>query len=517
MNKSTTKLIQYALAASVLLPLFYVNFLMYMSGNILMAMGMLGLLVLGIFIYASHKGYVYRYLFPGLLGFLIFVIFPLIYTFWISFHKYDARNLLTKERVEQILLSETFEPEGALGYAYKIYPGVSFNTYQLALTPKDGPATAEQLPPMFLSPEFSLPLVDDPQILDLSLSPTPPSGEALTLGEITRGKLHVMLRGLKLKLPDQQIVALSSLREFSTQKPVWEKTKDGGFKNLQDGTLIHAQSNSGFFETEDGERVGVGFRTWAGGENYSRIINDEQIKQPFVRIFFWTFAFAFLSMLTTFALGMFLAVLLEWEGLKARTLYRTLLIFPYAVPAFLSILTFQGMFNQEFGAVNEFLGALFHITPEWNTNPWLAKTMILIVNLWLGYPYMMIICTGNLQSISKSIYEASAIDGSTPWANFKRLTLPLVLPPMIPVLIASFAFNFNNFNLIFLLTGGSPKMVGGAGIAGETDILVTYTFNLAFKNSGADYGLASAIATILFVIVGILAWLNLKKTQGSAS
>ena len=264
----------------------------------------------------------------------------------------------------------------------------------------------------------------------------------------------------------------------------------------------------------EGSPVGFGFRAWSGLENYTRILTDPRIKGPFLRIFVWTFCFAGLSVLTTFSLGMFLAVVLEWEELKGRRLYRTLLILPYAVPAFLSILIFQGMFNEQYGAVNEFLSVIFFgWKPDWNTNPWMARLMIVIVNLWLGYPYMMIVCTGNLQSIPKTIYEASSIDGSNAFHNFKSLTLPLVLPSMIPVLIASFAFNFNNFNLIYLLTGGGPPMVGGTGIAGETDILVTYTFNLAFRNSGADYGLASAIATLLFVIVGTLAWVNLKKTS----
>jgi maltose/maltodextrin transport system permease protein len=124
---------------------------------------------------------------------------------------------------------------------------------------------------------------------------------------------------------------------------------------------------------------------------------------------------------------------------------------------------------------------------------------------------MMLICTGMLQSIPSAIYEASAIDGSSPVVDFCRLTLPLVLPPLVPILISSFAFNFNNFNLIYLLTAGGPKMVGG-GIAGETDLLVNYTFNIAFRDSGKNFGLASAIATMLFVIVGFLAWLNLKLT-----
>ena len=140
--------------------------------------------------------------------------------------------------------------------------------------------------------------------------------------------------------------------------------------------------------------------------------------------------------------------------------------------------------------------------------------MVLIVNTWLGYPYMMLIGTGMLQSIPSSIYEASAIDGSNAWTDFFKLTLPLVVPPMIPILIFTFSFNFNNFNLIYLLTKGGPQMMGGAG--GETDLLVNYTYKLAFLDSGTNFGLASAIATMLFIIVGVLAWINLRLTKERA-
>jgi maltose/maltodextrin transport system permease protein len=166
--------------------------------------------------------------------------------------------------------------------------------------------------------------------------------------------------------------------------------------------------------------------------------------------------------------------------------------------------------------VNEFLRALHLFVPEWETNPWGARAMILLVNLWLGYPYMMLVCTGMLQSVPSDIYEASALDGSNSITNFFWLTLPLVFPPLVPLLVASFAFNFNNFTLVYLLTGGGPRMVGG-GIAGETDLLVTYTFNLAFRDSGTNYGLASAVATVLFFIVGTLAWLNLRLSAKKAT
>jgi maltose/maltodextrin transport system permease protein len=513
--------IQRLVGGVILVPFLYVNFLMYMSGHILIAISFLIILLLGTLIYTSRKGYVYRYLFPGLLGFMAFVIFPLVYTVWTSAHKYDARNLLTYERIHSDFLSQTYRADDAPTFNYELIPSAKEAEYHLLLRmAKEDEGPVDKPPADFVSGSFPITVPDDEEAVAaipvaLLTAANTPKGEALQLRDITRNKLHVALRGFMFALPDGTQVSMTGLRSFAARMPLWKAGQDNTLINQQDGMTIHPDRKLGFFVDEQGEPVGYGFRTLAGARNYRRIFTDERIKGPFLKIFIWTMTFALLSVVTTFAIGMFLAVLLEWKHMKGRNLYRTLLILPYAVPAFLSILTFQGMFNQEFGAVNEFMSAVFNVAPDWNTNAYLAKLMILIVNLWLGYPYMMIICTGNLQSIPDTIYEASAIDGSGPITNFRRLTLPLVLPSMLPVLIASFAFNFNNFNLIFLLTQGRPKMVGGTGVAGETDILVSYTFNLAFKDSGTDYGLASAIATILFIIVGTLAWINLKKTQGS--
>ena len=263
-----------------------------------------------------------------------------------------------------------------------------------------------------------------------------------------------------------------------------------------------------FSSTTRERRLGSAFARSPGFYNYTRILTDPRIRGPFLRIFVWTFAFSALSVLLTFSVGMLISVLLEQPDIRFKRTYRTLLILPYAVPAVLSILILKGLFNQEFGAVNEMLRGIFGFAPEWETNPWGARAMVLLVNIWLGYPYMMLICTGMLQSIPSSIYEASAIDGSNKVVDFFSLTLPLVLPAMIPILISSFAFNFNNFNLIFLLTGGGPQMVGGN--AGETDLLVNFVYNIAFRDSGTNYGLAGAIATLLFILIGALSWINLK-------
>jgi len=499
--------VRQVVVALVVLAALYFNFMIYLAGNAWISLAMLIVIALGAYIYSSPKAITFRYLFPGFLGFGLFVIFPLLYTVYIGFTKYSSQNLLPYDRALAVLRQETFLT-GELTYSYRLF--VQDNgRYILVIQDNKDPNHRYASEPFELKAGQQPAVTDPPQLLTPVDVNVQPPGKPLEMAQITREKLFIPMRGRQFALPDHSTVALEGLMKFAARQPLWNLNPDGTLTNKTNGSVIHADPHLGFFVNEKGEKVGVGFRTFSGFENYIRIVTDPRIQGPFIKIFLWTVAFSGLSVICTFAVGIFLAVILQWKELRGRRVYRTLLILPYAVPAVLSILIFRGLFNQEFGAVNEFLKAIFHFAPEWETNPWGARAMILLVNVWLGYPYMMLICTGMLQAIPDGIYEASAIDGSNAVVDFFQLTMPLVLPPLFPILISSFAFNFNNFNLVYLLTAGGPKMVGG-GIAGETDLLVTYTFSLAFRDSGTNYGLASAIATLLFIIVGALAWLNLR-------
>jgi maltose/maltodextrin transport system permease protein len=270
---------------------------------------------------------------------------------------------------------------------------------------------------------------------------------------------------------------------------------------------------SGFFESTRGERIQPGFKVGIGWANYTRILFDADMRGPFFSIFIWTVVFAGLTVLFSTALGMTLAVVLNWESLRYRTLYRTLLFLPYAVPGFISILVFKGLFNQNFGEINAILNAAFGVRPAWFADPTLAKSMLLIVNTWLGYPYIMVLCTGLIKAIPADLYEASAIAGAKPLTNFFRITVPLIARPLTPLLISAFAFNFNNFVLISLLTDGRPDYLNTKLPAGTTDILVSYTYRIAFTDAGANFGLAAAISTLIFFMVAFLSMANLKLTH----
>jgi arabinogalactan oligomer/maltooligosaccharide transport system permease protein len=166
------------------------------------------------------------------------------------------------------------------------------------------------------------------------------------------------------------------------------------------------------------------------------------------------------------------------------------------------------MFNQDYGLINNITG----LNVDWLGNPWAAKAAILIANLWLGFPYMFLVCTGALQAIPGDLKEAASIDGASGFTQFRKITFPLLLVTVAPLLVASFAFNFNNFNAIQLLTEGGPFSPANP-TAGGTDILISYTYRLAFGTSGQAIGFASAVSVILFILTGVLAFIQFRGTR----
>jgi arabinogalactan oligomer/maltooligosaccharide transport system permease protein len=218
--------------------------------------------------------------------------------------------------------------------------------------------------------------------------------------------------------------------------------------------------------------------------------------------------FASLTVLTQFSLGLLLAIAMN-RPLRGRRIYRSIFILPYAMPSIMSILIWGGMFDTEFGAINN----LFGTDIAWFQSSLFARTAVIIVNLWLGFPYFYLICSGALQAIPADLSEAAAIDGANPRQIFSKITLPLLLQVVAPLLVASFAFNFNNFNLIYLLTGGGPSSPLDGDIAGATDILISYTYKIAFVGDVQNLGLASAISVVIFAIIAAISLYGVRKSK----
>jgi maltose/maltodextrin transport system permease protein len=422
----------------------------------------------------------------------------------IGFTNYSASNLLSEDRARSYLLEQA-EVSEARAYEFSVH--ADGDKVRLVLTPKDEGASSAR----FASAPMLLVAVPTDAVSMQPLALDAPLAAPDNLRQVIANR--DALKALRLTLPDQSVLVYAGLREFAVFEPLWQAQSGGALKRLADGVVYLPNRDTGYFEDAQGERLQPGFKVGVGFANYARLFGDEDMRGPFLSIFIWTVVFAGLTVLFSTAIGMTLAVVLNWEALKYRTLYRTLLFLPYAVPGFISILVFKGLFNQNFGEINAILDAVFGVKPAWFADPTLAKTMILIVNTWLGYPYIMVLCTGLIKSIPADLYEASAIAGAKPLTNFFRITAPLIVKPLTPLLISAFAFNFNNFVLISLLTDGRPDYLNTKLPAGTTDILVSYTYRIAFTDAGANFGLAAAISTVIFFLVAILSLVNLKLTQ----
>ncbi|CAM3670372.1 Maltose transport system permease protein MalF [Vibrio aerogenes CECT 7868] len=484
----------------------YASILMFSRGELAFAMLTIVLTALAIYIFGSRKTYAHRYIYPGIAGMILFILFPLLYTVGLSFTNYSAKNQLSLERAQSVLLAQTFR--SGKNFPFTLYQGEE--GYRIIINAGGKQLTTAPFDFHKLSRER----------MSLSVSDA-------SLAGLKKVKLKTVIQHRKqlgqttLQMPDGALVRMNGLRKFAAISPLYSRIDKGQtLHNHQTGQDLKPNMSTGFYQPVDeagaftGQPVSPGFIVRTGTANFQRVWQDEGIKEPFVSIFIWTVVFSVATVVLTLAIGLILASLVQWEALKGRAVYRVLLILPYAVPAFISILIFKGLFNQSFGEINLVLKALFGLSPAWFSDPFLARSMVIIVNTWLGFPYMMILCMGLLKAIPDDLYEASAIDGAGPFYNFMKITVPLMIKPLTPLLIASFAFNFNNFVMIYLLTSGGPNMIGTSEPAGYTDLLVSYTYRIAFEGSGGrDFGLASAIATLIFLLVGALALFNLRFTR----
>ena len=492
----------------------FLVFNIYVAGHPVWALCVLALVSAGFYIYLSNIAFAYRYLFPGLAGMALFVAFPLLYTVQIGFTNYSSNNLLSLERARAYLLEQTL-PDESRSLGYTLHPdGDEFRLVLMPLHEDEDELDSVKLVALqaasLVSTRLALRSAQPPELTEM-LPLTQASfhiNEPLPLKELL--KHRDVLMHLKLKLPDGRLLSYTGVREFGPLNNIWKENADGSLTQAETGERFRPNMHSGFFENDSGARLQPGFKVNIGFGNYARMFSDPDFRGPFLAIFGWTLVFASLTVLFSLTIGITLAVLLNWEALRFRTLYRTLLFLPYAVPGFISILVFKGLFNQNFGEINAILSGLFGIKPAWFADPLLAKVMILIVNTWLGYPFMMVLCSGLIKAIPADLYEASAIAGARPLANFFRITAPLIVKPLMPLLISAFAFNFNNFVLIALLTNGRPDFLNTKIPAGTTDILVSYTYRIAFQDSGQNFGLAAAISTMIFFLVALLSLAHLK-------
>ena len=247
---------------------------------------------------------------------------------------------------------------------------------------------------------------------------------------------------------------------------------------------------------------------WVGWENFQTMLGTDmsgtgKFAYTFREILIWTLLWALIATFSNYFLGMFVAIAINRKGIKFKRGFRTMLVMTIAVPQFVSLLLVSKMFADE-GIVNSILKGLGWITENigWLTTPDLARIMVLVINLWVGIPYLMLITTGVLMNIPADLYESAKIDGASGIKQFTKITLPYMLFVTGPYLLTSFTANINNFNVIYLLTGGAPKTAAFEGGAGNTDLLITWLYSLTVENN--DYKTAAVIGILVFLVVAVI-------------
>ena len=245
--------------------------------------------------------------------------------------------------------------------------------------------------------------------------------------------------------------------------------------------------------------------TWVGLENFKNLFSFGKtgFGDTFFHVLLWTLVWALLATFIDYFLGIAVAILINKKGIKFKKFWRTCLVMTIAVPQFVSLLYVSKMFDNA-GIINATLlklGIIRNAIPFWQ-DPLLAKITIVIVNIWIGIPYLMLMSTGLLMNIPEDLYESARIDGATPWQMFVNITMPYMLFVTGPYLLTSYTGNLNNFNVIYLLTGGGPKSMSYTGGAGGTDLLVTWLYKMTINDT--DYKMAAVIGIMVFIVTAVI-------------
>ncbi|GAA1884821.1 ABC transporter permease subunit [Lapillicoccus jejuensis] len=456
-------------------------------------------------VYSTRRAVPMKYLLPGLVLLLALQVWPIVYTVATAFTNYGDGHAVSKEEATRSIIANSVQE----------VPGTPRYRMSVAVPAGSSPDTGD-LALLLTDPQGKSYVGTSKGLKDL-----PSDGVSKTVtGKITAAKGWTILTArqvnarkdlanLAVPTSDGGGIKPVGLSEAFVGKTtiVYDAAKDT-LTNTTTGKVYVPRNAFWVPQDGQGDAFPTGWKENVGLKNFSTLLTNETIRAGFLSIFVWNVVFAVVSVGSTFLLGMLLALLFDDNRIKGRKVYRSILILPYAIPGFVTALLWRSMFNQDFGLINNLTG----LDVDWLGNPWAAKAAILLTNLWLGFPYMFLVCTGALQSIPGDVREAAKIDGASPFRTLRSIIMPLLLVAVGPLLIASFAFNFNNFGLIYLLTKGGPYESADTSI-GSSDLLITYAFRLAFSGVTPNYGLASTVSIFIFVIVALMSYAGFRRTK----
>ena len=516
----------------------FVAFVLFMREQWLaVAVAVVGMIIVN-WLYLRRGGLPAKYLAPGVILLLAFQVYVLFFSAYTAFTNYGSYHNGDQNLAVSAIKAAGFGAvEGAPQYDVKLVQDEK-QRYNFLLTDAvngkvlvggsavpltEIPACSQAISEVIATnattvsdSECKIEILAD----NIAIAVSAPGYTEASQAGLTRGQTN-SLAALRLYLDPNdtqgQFIKTEDLMVAVTNQEelIWNE-EEKSFLRVTDGVVFN-EAKDGYFRaggTTDGEKVSdIGWRVEVGFANFEKIFTDEDLRQPLLKIISWTFVFAFLSVVTTFIAGLAIALLFNDDRMKGKRVYRALMILPYAFPAFLSAYVWRGLLDTDNGFVNNVI--LGGTEVPWLTEEFPARVAILLVNLWLGFPYMFLITTGALQAIPPELTESATIDGATPWQILRQIKMPLLLVSIAPLLIASFAFNFNNFTLIYLLTEGGPLDSASSGYdAGGTDILITFVYKIAFSSGGGqDYGLASAFSILIFIIVATFSLISFRRTR----
>ena len=481
---------------------------LFISGNWVMFLGLAVVTVALFIIYTTKRAIPAKYLFPGTALLCIFIVVPILFTVQISTTNYgDGTRTGKAETIERIVSTSVVQSENSTIYSMSLVTTGSLT---------DGPFSL-----LLVHPETGVVSVGDQE----GLRELDAADVTLEGGKIVAVDGYTLLSAKQANAAGDAVTSLAvplgdgttAIRPsglttaFEGRATIFFDEDAGSLVNLATGTTYHVETvgDREYFFDENGVRAfDQSWKASVGFDNYASLLTDPTIRQSLLQTFAWTLFFALFSVGATFFVGLFIAVVFNDVRMRGARVYRSLMIIPYAIPTFIGFLVWSTFYNKDFGLINQ----VFGLSIDWMGDATWAKIAICIANLWAGIPYMFLISTGALQSVPEEVAEAAAIDGAGPVRTFAKIKFPLLLISVAPLLVSSFAYNFNNFNAIRLMTGGGPFKGDGA-VFGGTDILISGIYRLAFGGEGARFGLAAAVSVLLFIITGVMAAMQFRYTK----
>jgi len=439
------------------------------------------------------KLFAWRWLAAGLVMALLFTIYPIFYTVYLSFTNMGGGHLLTKSQAIKRLSREMYSPDEDTVWTWTAYrKGKDF----LLLIYRD--SVFSEIKPGNLPETSAFKSIPEEINGYVKMNKSETLQNLQVLGELEFGKIP-------------QTVKIISLEEAAVRVPAYSYSVESDtFTDNRNGEIF--KPVKGTYTSRSGNTLSPGFMTGTGWNNYIRFLGNPGYLKPVLGILVWNITFSLFSVLLAFAAGMMIALL--FDDLKYRRLIRTLLIIPYPIPVLVSIMVWRALLNENMGLVTTVITAVFGFSPRFFTDVNWTRFALILINVYLSYPYFYILSSGALKSIPGELFEAAAIDGAGQFTVTRKIILPMVMRILAPLIIASFCFNFNNFTLIWGFNAGLPAMADTAVPMGYTDLLISFIYRLGFSSSNAaDYGFTAAITVMLFILVALMVFFQTLNTK----